>query len=110
MASRDGMMRPLGCNAGAPSIGILRQEIGKAGETVRPCEAFHKSDRPCLLTSRCREGAAFLMQVHHRNLPRVIVIGGGFGGLCAARGLKDASVRVTLLDRENHHLFQPLLY
>jgi NADH dehydrogenase len=50
------------------------------------------------------------MQVHHRNLPRVIVIGGGFGGLCAARGLRKASVRVTLLDRENHHLFQPLLY
>ena len=50
------------------------------------------------------------MQVHHRNLPRVVVIGGGFGGLCAVRGLEDAPVRVTLLDRQNHHLFQPLLY
>src|SRR6188768_505982 len=50
------------------------------------------------------------MQVHHRNLPRVIVIGGGFGGLSTARALKDAPVRVTLLDRQNHHLFQPLLY
>ncbi len=50
------------------------------------------------------------MQVHHRNLPRVVVIGGGFGGLCAARGLKKAPVRVTLLDRQNYHLFQPLLY
>jgi NADH dehydrogenase len=50
------------------------------------------------------------MQVHHRNLPRVVVIGGGFGGLCAARALGKAPVRVTLLDRQNHHLFQPLLY
>lgn len=42
--------------------------------------------------------------------PEVIIIGGGFGGLYAARALRHASVRVTLLDRRNHHLFQPLLY
>jgi len=42
--------------------------------------------------------------------PRVVVIGGGFGGLTAARALKDAPVEVLLLDRRNHHLFQPLLY
>jgi NADH dehydrogenase len=50
------------------------------------------------------------MNVHHRNLPRVIIVGGGFGGLSAARALKKVPVRVTLLDRQNHHLFQPLLY
>ena len=43
-------------------------------------------------------------------LPRVVVIGGGFGGLTAARGLRRAAVRLTLVDRQNHHLFQPLLY
>ena len=42
--------------------------------------------------------------------PHVVVIGGGFGGLAAARHLAHAPVRVTLLDRRNHHLFQPLLY
>ncbi|MBC7973392.1 MAG: FAD-dependent oxidoreductase, partial [Myxococcales bacterium] len=42
--------------------------------------------------------------------PHVVVIGGGFGGLAAARALADAPVNVTLLDRRNHHLFQPLLY
>ncbi len=42
--------------------------------------------------------------------PRVIIIGGGFGGLAAARGLRKADVDVLLLDRTNHHLFQPLLY
>src|SRR5881275_907438 len=42
--------------------------------------------------------------------PRVIIIGGGFGGLYAARALRDAPVDVTLVDRTNHHVFQPLLY
>ncbi|SFZ80623.1 NADH dehydrogenase [Devosia enhydra] len=42
--------------------------------------------------------------------PRVVIIGGGFGGLSAARALASAPVRVTLIDRRNHHLFQPLLY
>jgi NADH dehydrogenase len=44
------------------------------------------------------------------SLPHVVVIGGGFGGLTAAKALTRAPVRVTLLDRHNHHLFQPLLY
>jgi NADH:ubiquinone reductase (H+-translocating) len=42
--------------------------------------------------------------------PRVVIVGGGFGGLQAAKALADAPVRVTLVDRRNHHLFQPLLY
>jgi NADH dehydrogenase len=42
--------------------------------------------------------------------PHVVVVGGGFGGLSAVRGLRRAAVRVTLVDRRNHHLFQPLLY
>ena len=44
------------------------------------------------------------------DLPRVVIIGGGFGGLDAARALANAPVRITLLDRHNHHVFQPLLY
>ena len=50
------------------------------------------------------------MKIHQRNLPRVVIIGGGFGGLEAAKALGKVDVRVTLLDRNNHHLFQPLLY
>ena len=42
--------------------------------------------------------------------PRVVVVGGGFGGLQAAKALGKAPVRVTVIDRNNHHLFQPLLY
>lgn len=45
-----------------------------------------------------------------KELPHVIIIGCGFGGLEAARSLAGAPVRITLLDRSNHHLFQPLLY
>jgi NADH:ubiquinone reductase (H+-translocating) len=42
--------------------------------------------------------------------PNVVIIGGGFGGLFAAKALKRELVRVTLVDRRNHHVFQPLLY
>jgi NADH dehydrogenase FAD-containing subunit len=42
--------------------------------------------------------------------PVVIIVGGGFGGLAAAKALKKAPVKVILIDRSNHHLFQPLLY
>src|SRR6266849_331733 len=43
-------------------------------------------------------------------MPRVVIVGAGFGGLQAARVLRDAPVQVTVIDRNNHHLFQPLLY
>lgn len=43
-------------------------------------------------------------------VPHVVILGGGFGGLSAARALARAPVRVTLLDRRNHHVFTPLLY
>ncbi|WP_426718378.1 NAD(P)/FAD-dependent oxidoreductase [Corynebacterium auriscanis] len=53
------------------------------------------------------------MSYSHRNMSgrhRVVIIGAGFGGLFAAKKFKDADVSVTIVDRTNHHLFQPLLY
>jgi NADH dehydrogenase len=47
---------------------------------------------------------------HNSALPHVVIIGAGFGGLTTAQALKRAPVRVTVVDRTNHHLFQPLLY
>jgi NADH dehydrogenase len=45
-----------------------------------------------------------------RERPHVVILGGGFAGLAVAKGLADANVEITLIDRSNHHLFQPLLY
>jgi NADH:quinone reductase (non-electrogenic) len=42
--------------------------------------------------------------------PHIVIVGGGFGGLYAARALRQADLQITLVDRRNHHLFQPLLY
>ena len=43
-------------------------------------------------------------------VPRVVIVGGGFGGLSATRSLRNAPVRVTLIDKRNYHLFRPMLY
>jgi NADH:ubiquinone reductase (H+-translocating) len=71
-------------------------------------------------TSPAADGDAEALGVHHSltatgthptdTRPHVVIVGGGFAGLSAARALEDAPVRITLLDRTNHHLFQPLLY
>ena len=45
-----------------------------------------------------------------KTKPRVVIVGAGFGGLLAARTLARYPVRVALVDRQNHHTFQPLLY
>lgn len=48
--------------------------------------------------------------MNQEPLPRVFIVGGGFAGIAAAKALAGAPVEVTLLDRRNHHVFQPLLY
>ena len=50
------------------------------------------------------------MSEHDNRPPHLLVIGGGFAGLWATRALAKTPLRITLLDRSNHHLFQPLLY
>src|SRR5271169_4333702 len=62
-----------------------------------------QSHRPSIPTDAGGSAAEFFAH-------RVVIIGCGFGGLFAARALKGAPVSVTVLDRRNHHLFQPLLY
>ena len=55
--------------------------------------------------ARAAAAGATRTERHH-----VVIIGSGFGGLFAAKALRRVPVRVTLIDRTNHHLFQPLLY
>src|SRR5207244_12998656 len=75
----------------------------------------------CSLDTPCRPRSARRLTArasgpHHVRMsgaatdPHVVIVGGGFGALHAARALAGRPVRVTLLDRRNHHLFQPLLY
>jgi NADH dehydrogenase len=53
----------------------------------------------------------FMVIPHEKNTPhQVVIVGGGFGGLYAAKALANAKVNVTLIDKRNFHLFQPLLY
>ncbi|HJZ69573.1 MAG TPA: FAD-dependent oxidoreductase, partial [Blastocatellia bacterium] len=53
-----------------------------------------------------------LDEASHNNTkqPRVVIVGGGFGGLYAARGLARSPVAVTIIDKHNYHLFRPMLY
>src|SRR3954462_9050931 len=53
---------------------------------------------------------AYMPDTSAPKSPKVIIIGGGFGGLFAAKALAGKPVDVTLIDRKNHHVFQPLLY
>lgn len=66
------------------------------------------SPRPCAQGLPVQNLPA--VRTPHEKLPQVVVLGGGFGGLYAALELRRAPVRLTVVDRYNHHLFQPLLY
>jgi len=55
-------------------------------------------------------GLGCMRTVSYEGMPRVVIIGGGFGGIAAAKALRHTSCRVTLIDRRNYFLFQPLLY
>jgi NADH dehydrogenase FAD-containing subunit/uncharacterized membrane protein YphA (DoxX/SURF4 family) len=55
-------------------------------------------------------GLRGMRRVSYEGLPRVLIVGGGFGGVAAAKALHNTSCRVTLVDQRNYYLFQPLLY
>src|SRR3974390_3445645 len=54
--------------------------------------------------------ATAIVEVPRRERKRVVIIGGGFAGIAAAHALRHADAEVVLIDRRNHHIFQPLLY
>src|SRR5262249_60554035 len=63
-----------------------------------------------MLAESRSDQATAVVDVPSSARKRVVIIGGGFAGLAAARALRHADVDVFLLDRRNHHIFQPLLY
>src|SRR3984957_4777479 len=75
---------------------------GGTGHAARPLRPDRRGPAPVTATG---SGTRIDDRLHH-----VVIIGSGFGGLFAARALKRAKVRIPLIDRTNHHLFQPLLY
>ncbi len=66
-----------------------------------------KQDRTVTITNRISIDESNTLNA---RAPRVVIVGGGFGGLAAAKALRKATVQLILIDRENHHHFQPLLY
>jgi NADH:ubiquinone reductase (H+-translocating) len=62
-----------------------------------------------LEVSRSREQSSTKAEVR-RDKPRIVIVGGGFGGIAAAKALRHCDAEVVVIDRRNHHIFQPLLY
>src|SRR5260370_23514847 len=83
----------------------------RALSRIRPGKRHHRGCLPCRrCTYRSLSNTPTLGRGESAMKKQVVIIGGGFGGLRAARALKAAPVEVTLIDRRNYHLFQPLLY
>ena len=90
-----------------PRVVIVGAGFGglRAARALRNAPVRYSGIR--LGTPRNVEGTAHNLPV---EMPRVVIVGAGFGGLGAVRALRNAHVQVTVIDRQNHHLFQPLLY
>src|SRR5215470_13754148 len=63
-----------------------------------------------MLVETRRDQATAVVEAPHRERKRVVIIGGGFAGIAAAHALRHVDAEVVLIDRRNHHIFQPLLY
>src|SRR5262245_60876974 len=109
-----------GCSEGEwCGSGLLRDEDarriecqGKARAELRAAtvgvERRHR--RSVMMGERMDTSHEGRERVSRAPIPRVVIVGGGFGGLYAARGLARAPVTVTVVDKHNYHLFRPMLY
>lgn len=79
--------------------------------SVPPQDANSKAPPAEVIAGKSRDTSRKRCEVARpADLPRVVIVGGGFGGLYAARRLAGAPVTVTLIDKRNYHLFRPMLY
>src|SRR5258706_9835482 len=88
-----------------PGLRVASEKTGIAVQGPRIKAGQFTMDEMILGWTRLRWGRGRMGEKH-----RVVILGGGFGGLAAAQKLKPAPLEVTLIDRRNFHLFQPLLY
>src|SRR5215510_2210387 len=63
-----------------------------------------------MLAENRADDATAVVDAINSERKRVVIVGGGFAGLAAARALRHADAEIVLIDRRNHHIFQPLLY
>jgi NADH dehydrogenase len=91
---------------------LLRAAAGCCRSTISfaVISAAETGEDTVMSTLDRRQSARQQSVTGHPARPRVVIVGAGFGGLSAAIGLADAPVDVTVIDRRNYHLFQPLLY
>src|SRR5215468_1449979 len=82
----------------------------KYAEAVNDNEHQRGEPMSATLAETRPDEATAVVETSHRERKRVVIIGGGFAGIAAARALRHADVDVVLIDRRNHHIFQPLLY
>lgn len=92
---------------GDPSPEEIPKDSG-IQETLVTC--FHSNIKNFILHIHAKYQGALQLELAGPNPNKVVIVGGGFGGLEAARQLRDAPCDVLLIDKLNHHLFQPLLY
>ena len=97
--------RAAAARTGCGGLANLLQRV-----TLSRCGEGRGEGRPCERQRAARHSLAILSVCGSVSHPRVAIVGAGFGGLSAARSLAGAEVEVTIVDRLNHHLFQPLLY
>src|SRR5215831_12339764 len=76
----------------------MNEPVGKGRNTLTETNSTQPASSPVI------------EQNETHKVPHVVIVGGGFGGLTAAKKLGNKPVRVTLIDRNNYHLFQPMLY
>jgi len=96
--------------AGAPAAHLAWLVLLLAGLLLRGGGAISVDRLIPGLLERVLPGYAGPSSVELAALPRVVIVGAGFGGIACARELRHEPVSVTLIDRQNYHLFQPLLY
>jgi hypothetical protein len=87
--------------------GIYLPAAGRPATTGKPATAGKRKLGGFSVFLFVRRDTATAMS---DKIPTVVIVGGGFAGLSAAKALRNAPVRTILIDRSNHHLFQPLLY